>query len=117
MTTIPVRATVRLAPAFSRPEERHLLLTVTRVDGQSVTARFHHNDKVITVAAQALEVVERPRIIRMTELSTGKVTYVTAKGNAKARGRAHAYTPEAAGRFAAEYAATNPGFDFVTEAL
>lgn len=57
----------------------------------------------------------RNTIIRMTNDATGAVTYVTPRGNAKARGKAHAYTAEAAARFAAEYAATNPGFSFTTE--
>jgi hypothetical protein len=117
MTSIPLRSTVRLAPAFSRPEERHLDLTVSRVSGNEVTAVFRESGKVITVAAQALIVTERPRIIRMTETATGKVTYVTARGNAKARGRAHHYTAEAAVKFAQEYAETNPGYEFVTEAV
>lgn len=57
----------------------------------------------------------RTTIIRMTETATGKVTYVTPRGNAKARGRAHLYPAANAQRIADEFAATNPGFTFTTE--
>lgn len=57
----------------------------------------------------------RNTIIRMTNDATGAVTYVTPKGNAKARGKAHHYPDDRAADIAAGFAATNPGFTFTTE--
>lgn len=59
----------------------------------------------------------RNTIIRMTNDATGAVSYVTPRGNAKARGKAHAYPDANAERIAAEFAATNPGYSFTTEAI
>lgn len=61
----------------------------------------------------------RNTIIRMTNDATGAVTYVTARGNAKARGKAHAYTADAAARAIADFASipANAGFSFDAEAI
>lgn len=59
----------------------------------------------------------RNTIIRMTNTATGAVSYVTPRGNAKAKGKAHAYPADVAARVASEFAATNPGFTFTTEEI
>lgn len=61
----------------------------------------------------------RNTIIRMTHRSSGAVTYVTARGMAKARGKAHAYPDATAADIAAEFAAMpgNADYDFTTEAI
>lgn len=50
-------STVRLDPAFSRPAERDLRLVVTEINGGAITARFTHNNKVVSLAAQAFVLV------------------------------------------------------------
>ena len=60
---------------------------------------------------------DRRMIIKMTETATGKVTYVTPRGNAKARGKAHLYPTANAQRIADGFAADegNAGFTFTVE--
>lgn len=57
-------------------------------------------------------------IVKMTEDATGKTTYVTPRGNAKAKAKAWKFarhTREQVQTFADEWAATNEGYTFTVE--
>lgn len=58
---------------------------------------------------------DRTKIIRETETATGAVRFVTNKGTAKARGRAHRYPSSTVQRFVDEYNASQSGFVYTVE--